>query len=59
MWSLCRYNKLNMTKMFLLGFMYRFGFKLIYGGQKMGTMTVFWPTTIFHLGFISNKYWII
>ena len=34
--------------MLLLGFMYKFGFKLMYGGRKMGTVTVFWPTTIFH-----------
>ena len=39
--------------------MRRFGFKLLYGGQKMGIMTVFWPTTIFRLGFINNKYLII
>ena len=41
MWSICRYSVLNMTKMLLLGFMHRFGFKLMYDGQKMGTMTVF------------------
>ena len=43
-WSICFYNIKNML---LLGFMHRLGFKL-YGGQKMGTMIVFWPTTNFH-----------
>ena len=58
MWSVCGYNILNVTKKFLLGFMHMFGAKLMYGGQKMGTMTVFWPTSSFHFGFTSNKYWI-
>ena len=42
-----------MTKMLLVGFMHRFGFKLVYGGQKMDVMTVFCPNIKFHLGFIS------
>ena len=44
--------------MLLLGFLHMFGFKLTYGGQKMGTMTVFWSSNGFHLGFASNEYWI-
>ena len=42
--------------MLLVGFMHRFGFKLVYGGQKMGIMTVFCPDINFHLGFTSNEY---
>ena len=41
MWSICPCSILKRTKMLLLGFMHRFGFKLKYGGQKMGTTTVF------------------
>ena len=59
MWSICRYNVLNMTKMLLLGFVHKFGFKLLYGGQKMGTMTVFRPNNNFHLRFTNIEYWII
>ena len=36
-----------MTKMLLVGFMHIFDLKLVYGGQKMGIMTVFWPKIIF------------
>ena len=39
--------------------MHRFGLKIEYGGQKMGIMTVFWPTTIFRLGLINKKYLMI
>ena len=33
-WSFCCNNILNMTRLLSLGFMHRFGFKLIYGEQK-------------------------
>ena len=39
--SIYCYNILNMTRMFILCFMHRFGFELMYGGQTMVIMTVF------------------
>ena len=51
---ICRYSILNLTKMFFLGFMHKFGFKLMYGGQKMGNMTIFRPNFYFRLVFTSN-----
>ena len=41
MWSIYRYNILDMTKVLILGFKHRFGFKLMYGGQKSSVVTVF------------------
>ena len=41
MWSIYCYNILNLTEMLILDFMHRFGFELMYGGQKIGIMTVF------------------
>ena len=41
MWSIYSYNKLNMTKTLLLFFVHKLGLKLLYGGQKMGTIAVF------------------
>ena len=59
MWSVYCYNILNMTRMLVLGSMRRFGFELMYGGQKMGILTVSWPNNNYYLGFTSNEYWIV
>ena len=40
-WSIYCYFILNMIRMLLLVSMHRFHFKLKYGGQKIGNMTVF------------------
>jgi len=33
-WSIYGYNIVNMTRKWILGYIHRFGSKLIYGGQK-------------------------
>ena len=41
MWSIYRYDILNMKRLLILGFMRRVSFELLYGGQTMGIMIVF------------------
>ena len=45
--------------MLLLSFMHMFGFKVLYGGQKMGILAVFLSNTNFPLRLTSNEYWIV
>ena len=35
------YNMINMVRMLILRSMYKFDIKLLYGGQKVGIVTVF------------------
>ena len=43
MWSICRYNVIKMRKMLKINIMHGIGSNLMCGGQKMVTVTVFWP----------------